>query len=150
PLDVAKVTNDPCSGLTAAQLAPYMGTLQRSTKSQYNNGTGCLFEPADGHQAGIGVLVCPSNSGPGTLTQSGFPWQEPAGDIAGYPAEHQSQGGASGPATGDCQTMVAVSNQASLAVYIDDSEPDYKYYTDACTAADKLAAELIANIKGGG
>jgi hypothetical protein len=147
---VAKVTNDPCSGLTAAQLAPYMGTLQRSTKSQYNNGTGCLFEPVDGNQPSFSVLAYPSNSGPGTLTQASFPWQESAGNIAGYPAEHQSQGGASGPVTGDCQTMVAVSDQASVAVYMDDANPNYQYNKTACVPTDKLAAELIANIKGGG
>jgi hypothetical protein len=149
PLDVSEVEADPCSGLTPTQLEPYLGAIHNSTKKVTRNGTVCSFHPVDLNKQGIGFLVFPDIGGPAGMFRGTFPFKERAGAIAGYPAVHQAQT-PDGPRRGECETVVAVSDRAAIAVYpktITESDPNYK---NMCVVSDRLAELAIANLKTGG
>ena len=147
PLNVSKIASDTCSGLTNAQLAPFIGAIDEANSP---DAQGCVWHPVDVNQPAIGLAVYPGNGGPATLGNTSFPWSASAGEIAGYPAEHMSQGGETGPQTGACETAVAVSDKDTIAIDNDDASPQNKYYTQACVLSDQVAALVIANLKAGG
>jgi hypothetical protein len=149
PLDVSEVEADPCSGLTPAQLEPYMGAIRNSTKNVTRNGTVCSFHPVDLNRQSIGFLVFPDIGGPAGVLRGTFPFKQQVGAIGGYPAVHQAQA-PDGPQRGECETVVAVSDKAAIAVYpksITESDPHYR---NMCVVSDKLAEVAIVNLKSGG
>ena len=152
PLSLAKLTSNPCAALTAAQLEPYIGAIRASLPSAADGDTGpsCLYSPADSNQPAVSVSALPNFGGPANLGQPGLEWSQKTGDIVGYPAEHASLAGPTGPQKGDCRTLVVVSDQAAFNVYMQAAEPDYKYYANACAPTDALAPDVIAFLKSGG
>ena len=150
PLSLAKLNSDPCAALSAAQLAPYIGAVDSSNADKSDpNSAACDYYPVDGHQATISVSALPNFGGPANLGKPGLAWSQKIGDVAGYPAEHSSLAGPTGPQKGDCGTLVVVSDQAAVDIYVDSAEPDYKYHTNACAPADALAPDVIAFLKSG-
>ena len=151
-LSLAKLNSNPCDALTATELQPYIGALRKSQSDpgEGANGPGCDYFPIDGNQATIGVTALPNFGGPANLGQPGLEWSQKIGDVAGYPAEHASAAGPKGPQGGDCATVVVISDQAAVHIYVQAAEPDYKYYTNACAPANALAPDVIAFLKSGG
>jgi hypothetical protein len=148
PLDATKIASQPCSALTPAQLAPYVGTIGKSAPA--GSGTsGCNIFPTDINRATISVAVDSNFS----LSQLGVPhilyWATRTSDIAGYPAEHRS-GSPAGLQTGDCTTGVLVSDHSLVVVEIQGLAPGDQYYKNACVPTDTLVTELISSLKGGG
>ncbi|HEX7659538.1 MAG TPA: DUF3558 family protein [Pseudonocardiaceae bacterium] len=152
PLSLAKLTSNPCAALTAAQLEPYIGAIRVSLPSAADGSTGpsCLYDPVDGNQGSVSVTALPNFGGPANLGQPGLEWSQKIGDVAGYPAENASAAGPKGPQAGDCATVVVISDQAAVHIYVQAAEPDYKYYTNACAPANALAPDVIAFLKSGG
>jgi hypothetical protein len=151
PLDTNKLQADPCSGLTAAQLAPYMGPIRTVERADADNGPGCNWFQEDGHLAGASMHVYPKLAGVNGLYDSGsfFPYFERAGLVGGYPATHSAQG--TGPQTsGDCETTVAVAEHGIFGVYVTASNPAYAHYKDMCTVSDALVVAAIDNLKKAG
>ena len=151
PLSLTKLDADPCGALTATELEPYIGALDQSQAEPVDGSTGpsCDYEPADGHQAGVDITALPEFGGPGNLGKSGIEWSEKSADIAGYPAEHQSLGGPTGPQNGDCGTIVAISDQAAVNIYVQAPDSSYKYYSNLCVVSDALAPYVIVYLKSG-
>jgi hypothetical protein len=151
PLDVDKLQADPCKGLTAEQLAPYMGNIRRSSVSQHDNGPSCDWIAEDGHMANIYMNIYPKLAGVGGLYGSGalFPYFQRVAPVAGYPAVHSALS-ADGPQAGECETTVAVSDHGVFGVRASATEPSYPHYRDACVVTDALAAAAIGNLKNGG
>ncbi|GAA0610865.1 hypothetical protein GCM10010174_30310 [Kutzneria viridogrisea] len=151
PLDISKISQDPCTALTAAQLAPYMGDVRKKNNVSENKTISCINHPVDGHKPSISVTFFPDQGGPSGMENgaASFPFNKKVDQIAGYPAYHVSQG-SNGPQTGDCQSEAAVSDKAFVTVYAQGSSKDYEHYTDMCTVSDALLTALIGNIKNGG
>ncbi|HEX7659762.1 MAG TPA: DUF3558 domain-containing protein [Pseudonocardiaceae bacterium] len=149
PLTVTKLMSHPCDALTADQLQPYLGTVgsREPDASDPGSWSACNYHPADTNQAQVSVLIEPSFGGLANLDQAGNGWAVRIDDIDGYPAEHVSQVGETGPQNGDCGTTVVVSNSAAINVYVRSSAAGSKYYANACTPADALVPDVIANLK---
>ena len=113
-------------------------------------GPACDWFPADSPGATISVNTFPSFGGPGNLGQPGLQWAQRTGDIAGYPAQHDSLAGQTGPQNGDCETTVVVSSQAAVAVAVSAYGMNYQYYANACAPADALVTDVISYLKSGG
>lgn len=148
-LDVSKLAADPCSGLTATQLEPYAGAIRGSRKSDRRNGPICSLFSVDGNRIGVAIFVFPDIGGPAGIKNGIFPYKKDAGFIADYPAVHQAQDD-NGPQDGECETLVAVSDRAAIAVYLTSTNKSDPYFSNMCAASDKLAELAIANLKAGG
>jgi hypothetical protein len=151
PLKTDKLKADMCKGLTPEQLKPYSGAIEETTPKADENSSSCTFHPADGKNATISVHLFPK-MGPAALkaAKDNFPWGEAAAPIAGYYAQHVSPGGENGPKSGDCETVAAVSDTASVGVFAVASQPSYQFYTQMCTVSGKLVEQVVANLKAGG
>lgn len=147
PLDITGVMTDPCSGLTPSQLEPHMGAVGDTTRSNRRNGPVCSLHPADINRIGVGFLVFPSIGGPAGIRAGTFPFKEPTNPIAGYPAVHQAQR-PNGPVDGECQTIVAVSDKAAIAVYPTTTNRSDPNFSNMCAVSDRLAELAVANLKG--
>ena len=152
PLSLAALTSNPCNGLSATQLAPYLGTVRKADPSPADgsDGPSCDYFPADLNEATISISTLPSFGGPANLGQAGVEWSERTVDISGYPAEHVSLGGPTGPQNGECGTVVVVSDQAAFEVHVQTSDSSYRYYSNLCTVSDALAPDVITYLKSGG
>jgi hypothetical protein len=151
PLDLAKFAANTCSGLTDAQVAPYLGSVGTRKAAPTDNGQVCSILPTDISKPTLGVGVVNIATPTQELlyqAQSNFPWRQKISPIAGYPAVDASR--RSGPASGDCATNVAVNDTQSLHIEFTDTEPSGQYYGQSCAPSEALMAELIQAIKSGG
>jgi hypothetical protein len=149
PLDLGHLTANTCAGLTAAQVAPYLGALGHTKADTADNGPLCDYLAADVSKPllAIGVINVP------TPTQdllygsaANLPWRKRIDPIAGYPAIDAS---ADAGAQGDCATSIAVNDTQSLNVHFAETDPTGQYYANPCRASETLAAQLIKNIQSG-
>lgn len=151
PLSTTKFAADTCSGLTDAQIAPYLGSLRSKTSSPATNGPGCALLPSNysGPTVGISVvnIAAPSQD---LLYQSfsNFPWRQKINSIAGYPAVDGSNADSS--QKGDCITAVAVNDTQSVQAQFTATQSSDPNYLKPCTVSEALVAQLIQNIQAGG
>lgn len=148
PLDTAKLQQNLCNGLTATQLAPYVGQVkntQATTKSEYS---GCDMFPTDINLAAVSINLYP-NMTPSAMVASGrsFPYSKSLDPIQGYPASDSSQGN---QPNGECGTKVTVADHVTVEVAVEQSNTSSPYYNNTCAASEALAALLVGNLKASG
>ncbi|MFI9384304.1 DUF3558 family protein [Kutzneria sp. NPDC052558] len=144
PLDTTKLQQDLCSGLTPAQVAPYMGQVSNSTPDKNDTSSACTLFPQDGHQANVSITVYP-NMTPTAMFAGGanFPYSKKLDPIQGYPAQDTSQ---SGSPSGECSTNVSVADHVVVAIETQ-SIDGYKYHSNMCAVSEALVSNLLDNIK---
>lgn len=147
PLDTTKLQQDLCSGLTPAQVAPYMGQVGKSSPNKSDSSTACTLFPQDGHQANVSITVYP-NMTPTAMIASGanFPYSKKLAPIQGYPAQDTSQNDSP---SADCSTNVSVADHVVVAIEAQSIE-GYQYYSNMCAVSEALVAMLLNNIKASG
>ncbi|RJQ82611.1 DUF3558 domain-containing protein [Pseudonocardiaceae bacterium YIM PH 21723] len=149
PLNTDKLKADLCKGLTAAQLQPYTGVIASSKlESEGADSSGCTFHPKNVDSINVGINYFPK-LGPADLkaAKAGFPWNEDTTPIDGYYTRHASQ--AKDQKSGACGTAVAVNDTTSVEVLAQTSNEADPNYAQMCTVSDKLAKQLIENLKAG-
>jgi hypothetical protein len=150
PLNTAAFAANTCSGMTDAQVAPYLGALRKKDPQQANDGPLCTFLPQNvvGPTMAIGVsrIATPTQD---LLYQSfaNLPWRQKIAPIAGYQAVDSSQD-ANGQS--DCSTSVIVNDSQTLVVEFTATNSSDQNYAKPCVASEALTAQLIQNIKSGG
>jgi Protein of unknown function (DUF3558) len=152
PLSVEKIQNDMCSGLTTEQLAPYLGPIRKQEPDKDVAGTPlCGWYPSDGSMADATLYADSTAHGVADLNERklGDNFFEKIPPVAGYPAVRRSAR-PDGPQRGDCTTIVAVSDRATIAVFATAVTNSYQYYMSMCTVSDKLAEAAVGNLKAGG
>lgn len=155
PLNVDKLASDICSGLTDAQLAPYLGVLDGKDPSTIDNGPLCTFRPKNPLGPTVGGAIANIPAPTQELlyeSQRGFPWRQKISSIASYPAVNASTtSNPSDPAHGgDCSTDVAINDKQYIGVdfsVTDNSDPNF---TKPCTVSEALAQAMVQNIKAEG
>ena len=151
PLDTSKYATDTCSGLTNAQVTPYIGAVEKTDPGPNMPGSVCTFLPSDITKpvvgSGLSNIATPTQE---SLYESlaQFPWRQKINAIAGYPAVDSST--EESPQKGYCNTNVAVNDTHSVLVVFQDPQASDPYYAKPCTAAEALAANLIQNLQSGG
>jgi hypothetical protein len=149
PLSVGKLAQDVCSGLTEAQLRPYLGAVRtRKPLKDTKNVPFCGWDPEDGHMADVALYANTAAAGAADLYERrlGDNFFEKVPSVAGYPAVRVSQLN-DGPSRGDCMTIVSVSDRERIEVMATTVGKDFQYYTSMCTVTDKLAEAAIENLK---
>jgi hypothetical protein len=149
PLDISKFTADACAGLTAAQVAPYLGAVEGKDPGRSSRGPLCTFQPQDvtGPSLGVGEVDIATPTEESLYESEGsFPWRRKISPIASYPAVNAS---ADPGGQGDCTAQVAVSDTQNLHVEFTATDKAGPYYQRPCVAATALMALLIQNIKSG-
>jgi len=152
PLSVGELARDVCSGLTEAQLTPYMGTIRRRESSEdVRKVPFCGWDPDSGHMASVALYANVDSDNVADLYERrlGDNFFEKVPLIAGYPAVRRSQA-PDGPTHGDCLVTVAVAERATVAVYSNTVGKDFQYYTSMCAVSEKLAAAAVENLKARG
>lgn len=148
PLDTSKLQQNLCSGLTAAQVAPYAGQIKNTevtTKTEYS---GCDMLPTDIHMAPVSINLYP-NMTSSAMVASGrsFPYSKNLDPIQGYPASDSSQ---TDPPNGECGTKVTVADHVTVEVAVQQADTSSPYYNNTCAASEALAALLVGNLKTSG
>lgn len=150
PLDLTKLSANICNGLTDAQVAPYLGTVDARHPQQVSNGPNCAILTAGTSGAGLGVGVVNIATPTQELlyeSDSNFPWRKKISPISGYPTVDGSQ--ADNSTTGDCTTDTAVNNTQSLHVEFTVTSPSDPNYSKPCLVSEAIMAVLVQNIKSG-
>jgi hypothetical protein len=147
PLDTTKLQQNLCSGLTPAQLAPYMGQVGTSSPVNQSDYTGCNLHPADINMASVAITVYPK-LGPSALiaTSGNYPYAKQLSPIQGYTAQDTST---ATPPNGICSTAAAVSDHVSVEVQVQVGKTS-QYYNNTCAASEALLPLLLDNIKASG
>lgn len=148
PLDTTKFQQNLCSGLTPAQLAPYMGQVRSTNPASKPDNAGCDLLPVDNDMATVSINFYPK-LGPSAMIASGsnFPYSKNLNPIQGYPAQDSSQ---TNPPNGECGTSVSVSNQVTVEVSVQQANRSSQYYNNTCAASEALILLLLDNIKTSG
>ena len=145
PLDTTKFQQDLCSGLTPAQLAPYMGQVGNKNAVSKTDNAGCDLHPADIHKPAVSIDFYPK-LGPSAMIASGsnFPYFKNLDPIQGYPAQDSSM---ANPPNGQCGTSISVSDHVTVGVQVQLTDTSSQYYNNTCAASEALASLLLDNIK---
>jgi hypothetical protein len=149
PLDISKFAADTCSGLTAAQVSPYLGALDRKIPHESSQGTVCTFEAKNLAAPALGIgesdAAAPTEE---LLYESvqNVPWRQKIDPIASYPAVDSS---ATASGKGDCATDVSISDTQNLHGEFRNTGGTGPHYESPCVPAEALMALLIENIKSG-
>lgn len=143
PLDTTKYQQNPCSVLNAAQLAEFHPTASRATTSSADNASGpaCAWV-ATAPYSGLGIIFRTSYD-PGT--PHGLAWDLRGGpllrlpDIDGQPALLIPL-----PTQETCQVDIGATNDVMFRITVRAPAP-----VDVCATANKVATEVITNMKSG-
>lgn len=150
PLDISKFTADICSGLTDAQLAPFMAAVGSKDPQTDTYPPICTFQPKDPVNAATTIGVQNTAAPTQELVYeslANFPWRQKIDAIASYPAANASTSGNS--TGGECETLAAVNAKQALYIQFSDTNTSDQNYAKPCTVSDELMAELIQNIQAG-
>lgn len=146
PLDTTKLQKDLCSGLTPAQLQPYVGKVKNTSPDKNSTSSSCALFPTDVNQATVSIVVFPNLTVKDMqATKKNFPYSKDLAPIQGYPAQDVSLGN---PPDGECTTSVAVADHVVVSVEVQASNPSFPNYNNMCVASEALAPVLISNLKG--
>lgn len=151
PLDVSKLSNSVCSGLTDAQVAPYMGAIASKTVQSTDNGPQCAYLPqkSGGPTASVTVmnLAAPTEDSL-YATQAELPWRQKIPAISGFPAVNASS--TFDPATGgECITLAAVNAKQTLRIDFSLTDSSDANFAKPCTVSQALMPDLIQNVQAG-
>ncbi|MFC5101217.1 DUF3558 family protein [Kibdelosporangium philippinense] len=152
PLSVQKVQGDMCSGLTSAQLMPYMGAIGKQAPGKDAADTPlCAWSPNNGRMANVTLYADGNSENADNLYEKRFGdnFFEKIPLLAGYPAVRVSAR-ADGPKRGDCMTIAAVSDRATITVFANTVGEEFPHYASMCTVSDRLAEAAIQNLKAAG
>ncbi len=145
PLDTTKLQQNLCAGLTPAQLAPYMGQVERTSPASKPDNSGCDIFPTDVNMASVSINFYPKLGPSAMIASNGnFPYAKNIAPIEGYAARNSS---ILNPPTGNCSTTVAVSDHVAVEVGMQQSNQSSQYYNNTCAASDTLVQMLLDNIK---
>jgi hypothetical protein len=149
PLNTANYQKNLCGGLTAAQLAPYVGTVGDSGNVDGQSGSSsCGLHPKDNSMATVYLAIYPTQTASDMLASaSNFPYSKKLDPIQGYPALTTSQGN---PPNGECGTSVAVADHVVVEVSAQASSSSFQYYNNMCAVTEALAPQLVSNLKTSG
>jgi Protein of unknown function (DUF3558) len=148
PLDTTNLQKNLCGGLTAAQLAPYVGTVSNTNVANDAKSKSCQWFPSDTNQATIALSVYPNLTVSDMYaTGANFPFSKKLDPMQGYPTQDTSQGN---PPYGECSTAIAVSDHVVVEVESQAASHNYQYYNNMCVVSEALAPILINNIKASG
>jgi hypothetical protein len=151
PLNTAKFAADTCSGLTDAQIAPYLGVPRSKSPAPADNGPGCALLSSSYSGPTIGISVVNIAAPTQDLlyqTFANFPWRQKISPISGYPAIDGSNADTS--QKGDCITAAAVNDKQSVQVQFTATQSSDSNYLKPCTVSEALAAQLVQNIQAEG
>ncbi|MFI9449009.1 DUF3558 domain-containing protein [Amycolatopsis sp. NPDC052450] len=148
PLKTEKLTNEPCSAATDAEIEGIAGKLKSSKVEQIAGGPTCSWVLADlagsingglnvSQPDGLSHLYALKQQGNGVTTFKPLP------DIAGYPAVVYANGG---EGAGNCNLAVGVRDDMMYTVVtaLFDDSPGY---SDPCGSSVKLAELAIQRLK---
>ncbi|MFC0433282.1 DUF3558 family protein [Kutzneria buriramensis] len=148
PLDTTKLQQNLCTGLTAAQLTPYVGQVKNTSSVNKTDYSGCDMFPTDVHMAAVSVNVYP-NTTPSAMiaANSNFPYSKNLAPIQGYTARDTSL---LPQPQGKCATAVAVADHVVVEVEVEQSDASSQYYNNTCAASEALVTTLVGNLKASG
>ncbi|HEY4460277.1 MAG TPA: DUF3558 domain-containing protein [Pseudonocardiaceae bacterium] len=150
PLDASKYAANTCSGLTDAQVAPYMGQVDSRQSQQDSTGPVCAIVPADTMRASMSSGLLNIQTPTQDAIYDGaelFPFRQKISPIAGYPAIDESTEKTS--QQGTCATVVVVNDKQAVRVQFSASANSDPNYAKPCTASETLVGQLIQNIQAG-
>jgi hypothetical protein len=147
-LDLSRYESNPCSALSASQLAPF-GASTSGSNGDSAVGPQCRWRSVDalnGTTVTVAILTKAHGLDGMYRNRSQFPVFRPT-QVNGYPAV---DGDITDAAQGACTTGVATSQGAGFQVAVhvqSESSPQYK---SPCTVSEKIAQTIVGNLKGGG
>jgi Protein of unknown function (DUF3558) len=148
PLNTTNLQKNLCGGLTAAQLAPYVGTVRDTNVDNESKSKSCSWFPTNVNLASISLTVFPNLTVSDMFaTGANFPYSKKLDPIQGYPAQDTSQGN---PPYGECATAIAVSDHVVVEVESQASGHNYQYYNNMCPVNEALIPAVISNLKASG
>jgi hypothetical protein len=146
-LDLTGYVSKPCTLLVpdrvaARHLGPHGATVQDTTGSACRWNTMAAGYPAITAQASVdhGLELIYQQRATFSLFQ---PTQ-----VSHYPAVHTTSGGRA-PSSGICSTQVGVGDSALLTITADYGTAKSSFSSDPCPDADKVAFEIISQIRAG-
>jgi hypothetical protein len=145
-LGIDVFAHSPCKLMRPDQLAQY-GLVPPGNVIAGATGRGCRWDAATPAGTPVEVDIDGSSGGlEGAYQRRGtFRFFEPT-EIANYPAVHTAAD-PQAPRHGHCTVRVGVSTTALLDVVVDVRDPTALDYTDACSAADRMATIVIGALK---
>jgi hypothetical protein len=144
-LDIDVFANSPCKLMRPDQLAQH-GLIPPGNVIAGATGRGCRWE-ATTQGTPVEVDIDGSSGGlEGAYQRRGtFGFFEPT-EIANYPSVHTAAD-PQAPRQGHCTVRVGVSKTTLLTAVVEVRDPAAPDYTDACSAADKMATIMIGALK---
>jgi Protein of unknown function (DUF3558) len=146
-LDLAGYVSKPCTLLlpdrvAARHLGPHGATVQDTTGSACRWNTTAVGHPAITAQASVdhGLELIYQQRATFSLFQPM--------EVSHYPAVHTTSGGRA-PSSGICSTRVGVGDSALLTITADYGTGKSSFSSDPCPDADKVAFEIISQIRAG-
>lgn len=148
-LDLTPYQNRPCDLLTPDQLAPF--AISGPGKQEDTEiGPGCVWEPVPTRPVARVTVTIASKLRNGLdgvrARKDMYGFFEEAGKINGYPAVHTGSGNGR---EGSCHTRVGVRRDLVVDVYVFWAKLDSPEYRMPCTLSDRLATQLIDNVRSG-
>lgn len=146
-LDAKKFLNEPCSLITTAQKSAF-GSKDSGKVNTDQTGSYCFLSPSDGLKgASYSIGVTSQNNLAALYRNRGnIPVFRP-GTVAGYPSVTGNSN--EGTVEGDCSAYVGVARDVAAYVEVTPRDRNSADYKDPCPLAEKVAATVVNNIKGG-
>lgn len=147
-LDGKKYLQDPCALLTRSQLTQ-LGVAGSGKKIDDGlGGFDCSFSPADEMKGVAYHAGVTTQNTIATLygNRSNIPVFRP-GTVAGYPSVTGNS--TNSTVAGVCTTLVGIAKDMAVSVDAQPSDRNSADYKDPCPLAEKVAATVVNNIKGG-
>jgi hypothetical protein len=146
-LDITGYVSKPCTLLVpdrvaARHLSPHGAIVQDTT------GSACRWNTTAGGYPAI-TAQASADHGLELIYQqrATFSMFQPM-EVSHYPAVHTSSGGRA-PSSGICSTRVGVGDSALLTITADYGSAKSSFSSDPCPDADKVAFEVISQIRAG-